>query len=201
MRVSDLRYAYPNVRIRAMPLKTEHTFRFDAAGKLDADEWLTIPRTQLREDFVLDAALADKMARHYFEIVAQSSRPMVRVINDTQGVRYVSPLGKTAMIFAEPERLVDAQRAEISWRIAGGFMLAHNVNYGGRFYLGAEWQTPDALKLYTTIRRYPPRLTNWFGINGGIAVYHRTQEIMHRRIGTKFLNDIAATLIRPGSIP
>jgi hypothetical protein len=181
-----------------MSLKTEHKFRFDAAGKLDADEWLLIPRAQLREEFVLDGALADKMARHYFEIVEQASRPMVRIVSDAQGVRYLSPLGKTAMIFADPEQIVDAQRVETSWRIAGGFMLAHNVNYGGRFYLGAEWQTPEELKLYTTIRRYPPRLTNWFGINGGVAVYQRTQRVFHERIGTRFLNDIAASIRRDG---
>ena len=103
-----------------MRLKTEHKFRFDAAGKLDADEWLIIPRAQLREEFVLDRALADKMARHYFEIVEQSSRPMVRVVSEPQRVRYLSPLGKTAMIFAEPEQIMDSQRVETSWRIAGG---------------------------------------------------------------------------------
>ena len=179
-----------------MALKVEHKYRFDVAGKLDSDDWLTIPRAELREDFVLDRALADTMAQHYFDVVKRSSGPAVKIVSDARGVRYLAPLGKTVMIFAEPERITDAQRAETSWQIAGGFMLAHGVGYGGRFYIGAEWQPNGALKLYVSMRRYPPRLINWFGVNGGISVYNRTQGVLHKRIGTSFLNDIASGVMR-----
>ncbi len=174
-----------------MSFKVEHDYRFDAAGKLDADDWLLIARAELRADFTLDAALADEMARRYFGIVARSSMIPLNIASDAQGVRYLAPFGKTALVFAEPERIVDAQRAETSWRIAGGFMLAHNVNYGGRFYIGAEWDKRGALKLYSSIRRYPPRLINWFGVTRGITVYHRTQGVMHKQTAAKFLNEIA----------
>lgn len=180
-----------------MALKVEHKYRFDAAGKLDSDDWLSIPRAELREDFVLDRALADTMAQHYFDAVKHSGGPAVKIVSDAQGVRYLAPLGKTIIIFAEPERITDAQRVETSWQIVGGFMLAHGVSYGGRFYIGAEWQPDGALKLYVTMRRYPSRLMNWFGVNGGIAVYNRTQGALHKRIGTAFLNQTAARVMRP----
>lgn len=174
-----------------MSFKVEHNYRFDAAGKLDADDWVMIPRARVRSNFVLDDAFADEMARRYFELVEQTSLIPLKIMQDAQGVRYLAPLGKTALIFAEPERIVDARRVETSWRIAGGFMLAHRVNYGGRFYLGAEWDNPDVLKLYCTIRRYPPRLINWFGVARGTAVYGRTQGLVHKQIGEKFLQALA----------
>lgn len=169
----------------------EHNYRFDGTGKLDADDWVLVPRAQLRPDLVLDDALADVMAQRYFEIVALKYRMLLKISHDTQGVRYLAPLGKTAMVFAEPERIADEQRAETSWRIAGGFMLAHGINYGGRFYIGAEWQDPGTLKLYSNIRRYPPRLINWFGVSRGIAVYHRTQGPTHKQIQETFLKEMA----------
>lgn len=176
-----------------MSFTVEHNFRFDAAGKLDADDWVLMPRRELRQGFSLDAALADEMVRRYFEIVAKAT-PFVRVTRDAQGVRYIAPLGKTAMVFAEPERIVDPQRAETSWRIAGGFLLAHRVSYGGRFYLGAEWGKEDTLRVYGAIRRYPPRWISWLGIPRGIAVYQRTQGINHKQTMEKFLNAIVPTL-------
>lgn len=179
-----------------MAFQVEHHYRFDAAGKLDADDWLFIPRAQLRQDFVLDAAFADEMVRQYFEITRRTSPLPIRIVNDVQGVRYLAPLGKTAMMFVEPERIADAQRAETSWRIAGGFLLAHRVNYGGRFYVGAEWDARDALKLYTSIRRFPPRLMNWFGIPGGIALYQRTQGAVHTQTQEKFLLTLARQITR-----
>ncbi len=182
-------------KIAAMWFKVEHSYRFDAAGKLDADDWVLIPRAQLRDDFVLDAAFADEMARRYFELVERST-PLLRVVRDAQGVRYAVPAGKTALLLADGERVVDAERAEISWRIAGGFLLAHHVNYGGRFYLGGEWTKPDALKLYTVIRRYPPRWTNWFGVALGSALYERTQGIAHKRMGETFLRALSADVSR-----
>lgn len=181
-----------------MALKVEHKYRFDAAGKLDSDDWLAIPRPDLRADFVLDSAFADTLAQHYFEVVKRSSGPAVNIVSDAAGVRYLAPLGKTVMVFSAPERIADAQRAETSWQIAGGFMLAHGVSYGGRFYIGAEWLPDGALKMYATLRRYPPRLINWFGVNGGIAVYQRTQGVLHARIGETFLNDMAKRVLRPG---
>lgn len=179
-----------DARIAIMSFKVEHNYRFDSAGKLDADDWIILPRAELRADFLLDAAFADEMVRRYFEAVAQSV-PGIRVVNDAQGVRYLVPMGKTAMVFAEPERIVDAERAETSWRIAGGFLLAHRVSYGGRFYIGAEWDKDGALKLYSTIRRYPPRLINWFGITRGPVLYHRTQGASHRQTQEKFLRATA----------
>lgn len=177
-----------------MPFTVEHNYRFDAAGKLDADDWVLVPRQQLRADFALDVALADRMAQRYFEIISGTNGGVMKVSRDTQGVRYVVPLGKTAMVFAEPERTVDNQRAETSWRIVGGFLLAHRINYGGRFYLGAEWQDPQTLKLYSSIRRYPPRLINWLGVSRGVAVYHRTQGRAHKQAQEKYLAEIAQSV-------
>ncbi|MCC7162947.1 MAG: hypothetical protein IT331_10675 [Anaerolineae bacterium] len=179
-----------------MALKVEHKYRFDAVGKLDSDDWLVIPREELRKDFLLDAALADRMVQRYFETIKRSSGPAINIISDAQGVRYLAPLGKTMIVFSEPERIADAQRAETNWQIVGGFLLAHGVSYGGRFYLGAEWLPDGALKSYVTLRRYPSRLISWFGINGGIAVYQRTQGIFHKWISETFLNDAAKQLLR-----
>lgn len=178
-----------------MPFQAEHTFRFDAQGKLDADDWLLVPRAQLRSDFALDAAFADELVRGYFDFVERASPLPIKIVNDVQGVRYLAPLNKTAMVYAEPERIVDANRVETSWRIAGGFMLAHNMSYGGRFYLGAEWQA-DALKIYSTIRRYPPRLINWFGVAGSRMIYQHTQGALHRHIGDLYLQAAAARIVR-----
>lgn len=174
-----------------MSFKVEHHCRYDAAGKVDADDWVVIPRAELRPNLQLESALADEMAKCYFDIVQKSSGWM-RVVRDAQGVRYLAPLGKTVMVFTDPERIADAQRVETSWRIAGGFMLAHRANYGGRFYIGAEWEASGALKLYSSIRRYPPRLTNWFGVARGIQVYKRTQAIIHQQTEAKFLNEMTA---------
>ena len=182
-----------NATIAAMSFQAEHSYRFDAQGKLDADDWLLIPRAHLRSDVQLDAAFADELVQRYFEMVKRTS-PFINILRDMQGVRYLTPLNKTAMLFAEPERIVDARRVETSWRIAGGFMLAHNVSYGGRFYLGAEWQSHDVLRIYSTIRRYPPRLMNWFGIARASAIYPRTQGWLHRRIGDLYLQAAAARL-------
>lgn len=177
-----------------MPFKVEHTYRFDAQDKLDADDWLLIPRAQLRPDFALDDALAQSLAQMYFEIVSHESMIPIKVAQEGSTIRLRIPSGKTALLFAEPERLVDAQRAETSWRIAGGFLLAHNVNYGGRFYLGAEWQN-DALKVYSTIRRYPPRLVTYWRGSNGIALYNMTQAKTHRQIQEKFLQQAAARIL------
>lgn len=185
------------VKIAGMSFTVQHQERFDAAGKVDADDWVLIPRSELRHDFSLDAALADEMARRYFDVVAQSTH-WVRVTRDNGGVRYIVPLGKTAIIFAEPERIVDAQRAETSWRIAGGFLLAHRVSYGGRFYLGAEWDKQDTLRVYSAIRRYPPRWINWLGVGRGAAVYRRTQGMNHRQTMEKFLGALALALVSSG---
>jgi hypothetical protein len=181
-----------DARIAAVNWAVQHAERFDAAGKLDADDWLVLPRAQLRADFELDAGLADEMARRYFEMLA-GARPLpLRVAHEAQGVTLRAPLGKTALVFAEPERTMNAQRVETSWRIAGGFLLAHHVNYGGRLYVGAEWQAENVLKLYTTIRRYPPRLVNYFGVTRGVAVYRRTQGATYQTIQEKFLRTLAA---------
>lgn len=177
-----------------MPFHVEHKYRFDTQGKLDADDWVILPRAELNSAFTLDHALAQTMVKFYFETVAQSGIVPVTIAETAQSVQLQTFLGKTAMIFAEPERIVDAQRAETSWRIAGGFLLAHRVNYGGRFYLGAEWQT-DALKLYSTIRRYPPRLIGYFGNPRGVAVYHRTQGRLHQQIQERFLRRIATSVL------
>lgn len=179
-----------------MSFKVEHNYRFDSAGKLDADDWVLVPRTALRADFALDSAFADEMARRYFELVRTTSPMPLKVVNDTRGVRYLVPVGKTAMVFSEPERSVDSKRVETSWLIAGGFMLAHHVNYGGRFYIGAEWEAGDALKLYSAIRRYPPRLLNWFGVSRGVAVYNRTQGRLHKQTMDRFLNEMASRVAR-----
>jgi hypothetical protein len=179
-----------------MSYTVQHNYRFDAQGKLDADDWLIIPRSELQAAFALDDVLAQDMARFYFQTVAQSGIVPVRIAQDAQTVQLRAPFGKTALIFADPERIVDAQRAETSWRIAGGFLLAHRVNYGGRFYLGGEWQN-DSLKIYSTIRRYPPRLAHSFGVARGIAVYHQTQGRLHKHIQEKFLRGLAAQLLSP----
>lgn len=178
-----------------MSFTVEHHYRFDAQNKLDADDWLLIPRAQLKPDFALDAALAQEMARMYFETVAQWGVVHVKVEQDAGTIRLRAPLGKTVMIFAEQEILVNAERAETSWRIAGGFLLAHRVNYGGRFYLGAEWQS-DALKLYSTIRRYPPRLAAYWGGKNGIALYNALQGKTHDQLQTRYLQRVAATLVK-----
>lgn len=182
-----------------MSFKVEHKYRFDSAGKLDADDWVLIPRAQLRAGFVLDDALADDMAERYFKIVSASSMVPLKIIQDAQGVRYLAPLNKTAILLAEPERITDAQRVETSWQITGGFLLAHRVNYGGRFYIGAEWDKPDTLKLYSSIRRYPPRLTHWLSIFGAptsVALYNRTQGFVHQQTEEKFLRAVADHLTR-----
>ena len=178
-----------------MSLTVEHNSRFDTQGKLDADDWLIIPRGALAPAFTLDDAFAEDMARVYFETVAQYGIVPVRIVQNPQTVQLYAPLGKTALIFAEPERTVDAQRAETSWRIAGGFLLAHRVNYGGRFYLGGEWQ-PDLLKLYAAVRRYTPRLLYYFGNTGGIALYRQTQGRVHQNIQQKFLLTVATQITR-----
>jgi len=170
-----------------MTFEVQHKARFDAAGKLDADDWLIIPREQLKPDFVLDAALADEMVRRFLATAAQQRVPSLRIMNDAQGVWMRAPLGKTALVLLEPERIVDAQRAETSWRIAGGFLLAHRVPYGGRLYLGGEWQPDGALKLYSTVRRYPPRLVQRFGV----GIYDRTQGLVYKQLQEKFLNEMA----------
>lgn len=177
-----------------MPFTVEHHYRFDAQGKLDADDWLTVPRARLKPQYVLDGALAQDMVHLYFETVAQWGFIHVKVAQDANTIRLRAPLGKTALIFAEQECMVNAQRAETSWRIAGGFLLAHRVNYGGRFYLGAEWQS-DALKLYSTIRRYPPRLAAYLGSKNGIALYDTLQGNTYKQIQARYLQRLAATLV------
>jgi hypothetical protein len=179
-----------------MSFDVAHNYRFDAQGKLDADDWLLLPRALLKADFALDEQLAQEMVRVYFETVAQWGLVHVKVEQDAHTIRLRAPLGKTAMVFAEQERQVNAQRAETSWRIAGGFLLAHRVSYGGRFYLGAEWQT-DALKLYSTIRRYPPRLATYLGGKNGIALYDALQGNTHKQIQAHYLQRVAATLVKP----
>jgi hypothetical protein len=174
----------------------QHKERFDAAGKLDADDWLILPHDELKSDFALDAALADEMVRCFLATVTRESILPLSLLNEPQGIRLQAPLGKTALVLWAPERIVDAQRAETSWRIAGGFLLAHRVDYGGRFYIGAEWQPDHALKLYSTIRRFPTRLINWFGIPRGIAFYHRTQGLAYERVQKKFLSEMASLVTR-----
>lgn len=177
-----------------MSFHVEHRYRFDGQGKLDADDWLAVPRAELKQDFALDDALAQEMARLYFEIVAQWGVVHARVEQDAGAICLRAPFGKTAMVFSEPERLVDAQRAETSWRIAGGFLLAHGASYGGRFYLGAEWEA-DALKLYSTIRRFPPRLVAFLRGTNGVALYNATQGRTHKQIQAKYLSSVAARLV------
>jgi hypothetical protein len=184
--ICDLRYIIRNVKIALMPLTVQHNYRFDAQGKLDADDWLLIPRSELHSAFALTDNFAQEMAQLYFDTAAQTGILPVKILHNGQTVELQTLLGKTAMLFAEQERIVDAQRAETSWRIAGGFLLAHRVNYGGRFYIGAEWQ-PDALKLYSTIRRFPPRLLGYFGNTRGVSIYHQTQGRLHKQIQEKFL--------------
>jgi hypothetical protein len=178
-----------------MSFPVEHHYRFDAAGKVDADDWLLLPRAQIPPAFVLAPALADEMASSYFRAAQETSPLPIRIEQDARGVRYTAPFGKTALVFAAPERITEQGRVEISWSITGGFLLAHGVSYGGRFYLGAEWKSDDTLKLYSAIRRYPPRLINWFGVSRGIAVYQQTQGKLHKQVGERFLNEIAAHII------
>lgn len=174
-----------------MTRQIQHKERFDAAGKLDADDWLILPPAALRKDFVLDAGLANEMASAFLTALTHASRMPLHAVMNPQGIRLQAPLGKTALVLAAPERIVDAQRAETSWRITGGFLLAHGVDYGGRFYIGAEWQPDHALKLYSTIRRYPMRLINWFGVPRGVALYDRTQGRIYTRAQEHFLNEMA----------
>lgn len=170
------------------------SYRFDAQGKLDADDWLLIPRARLAPAFVLDEAFAYKMAQLYLDTVAQWGIVKTKVVPEANTICLRAPFGKTAMVFAEAEQLVDAKRAETSWQIVGGFLLAHRVNYGGRFYVGAEW-APDALKLYSSIRRFPPRLVATFGGRNGIALFNLTQGSAHKKIQAKYLARVAAEIL------
>ncbi len=176
-----------------MSFTVEHHYRFDAQNKLDVDDWLLLPRAQLPADFALDDALAQMLMRLYLETVTRAGIIPVQVQADAHTVQLHLPLGKTAMIFAEPEVLVNAQRAETSWRIAGGFLLAHGVNYGGRFYIGAEWQAA-ALKLYSSIRRFPPRLVASLPGKNGVGLYNITQGAMHKKIQRQYLRRAAAQI-------
>lgn len=177
-----------------MPSEIQHNYRFDAAGKLDADDWLELARAELKPGFVLDRAFADAMVRCYFNTVSRYSLLPAQVIQEGQTARVCAPLGKTVVVLAAPERIVDERRAETSWQIAGGFLLAHRVTYGGRFYLGAEWQPDGALKLYSTIRRFPPRLVSALGVARGVPVYFQTQGRVQRRVQENFLGALAAQL-------
>ncbi|OQY86965.1 MAG: hypothetical protein B6D41_12720 [Chloroflexi bacterium UTCFX4] len=178
-----------------MSFPVEHHFRFDAQNKLDADDWLLIPRAQLAPHFALDETLAQELVQLYLETVAQHRLARIRVEQTDGVIRLRMPLNKVAIIFAEQETLVNAERAETSWRIAGGFLLAHRVNYGGRFYLGAEWQA-DALKLYSIIRRYPPRFVAYLGGKNGIALYDALQGRMHKQIQARYLRRAAAAIAK-----
>lgn len=171
--------------------------RFDAAGKLDADASLLIPRAELKPNLNLDPSFADEMVRCYFAHVTRDNLIPMHVQTETGKIRVRSLLGKTAFLFEDAEQLVEAERVETSWRIAGGFMLAHRVSYGGRFFIGAAIeQDSAALKLYTLLRRYTPRLINYFGVRRGTAIYRRTQGANYHRIQEKFLNDVAAQITR-----
>ncbi|MCG3142540.1 MAG: hypothetical protein HDKAJFGB_04035 [Anaerolineae bacterium] len=176
-----------------MSFTVEHHYRFDAQNKLDVDDWLLLPRAQLPADFALDDALAQMLMRLYLETVTRAGIIPVQVQADAHTVQLHLPLGKTAMIFAEPEVLVNAQRAETSWRIAGGFLLAHGVNYGGRFYIGAEWQDA-ALKLYSSIRRFPPRLVASLPGKNGVGLYNISQGVIHKKIQRQYLHRAAAQI-------
>ena len=183
-----------DAKIARMSFPVQYNERFDAQGKLDADAWLLVPRAALPAGFTLDTALADEMARCFFETVTRHSPLPLRMADQSQSVRLLAPLGKTALVLADAERIVDAARAETSWRIAGGFVLAHGVNYGGRFYLGAEWQADGACKLYSTVRRFPPRLVAYFSLARGIALYRRTQGATLRRLQERYLQAVVAML-------
>jgi hypothetical protein len=170
----------------------QHAVRFDPGGKLDADDWLVVPRERVRADLSLNSDLAGELVRLYTSAVGRRSLLPVRVVMEAGCIRLQAPLGKTAMLLVEPEWLLDDKRAETSWRIAGGFMLAHRVNYGGRFYLGVEWQDDNGLRVYSATRRFPPRLVDYLGVPRGIAVYHRTQGRSYKRVQEEFLKDVAA---------
>lgn len=176
-----------------MDNQVEHKLRFDAAGKLDADASLMVPRAGLRHDFAADGALADDIVRRYFEAVIRGSRVPLTLENGPQGVRLRAPLGKTALVLAEPERIVEEKRVETSWRIAGGYLLAPGVSYGGRLYVGAEW-VDGGLKLYSSVRRFPPRLVSWLGLRRGVGVYERWQAPHDRRVHERFLQAVARGL-------
>jgi len=189
-----LRYRNRNAKIARMTFPVQHTERIDAQGKIDADDWLIIPPSDLGDRVPVDAALADRMAQLFFGTVSRASSVPLRVNDTAQAVHVLAPMGKTALILADPQRILDAQRAETSWSITGGFLLAHGVNYGGRFYLGAEKQGDGSLKLYSTLRRFPPRLAPYISVPRGIALYKRTQGATIQRIQTRFLQEMAAHL-------
>lgn len=182
-------------RRRKLMNSIESNDRFDEAGKLDADDWLCLPRAQLKPTFALDAALAHEMAQLHFDFVRRMARLPVKVEDEPDGLRLRAPLGKTLLLLREAELIADGTRAETSWRIAGGFVLAHRVHYGGRFYIGAEWMDDGAtLKLYVSIRRYPPRLISYFGVPRGVAVYQRTQGRAYHQIEQAYLRELARRL-------
>lgn len=171
--------------------------RFDAAGKLDADASLLLPRVELKPDLKLDASFADEMVRCYFAHVTRDNLIPMQVQTETGKIRVRSLLGKTAFLFEDGEQLIEAERVETSWRIAGGFMLAHRVTYGGRFFIGAHFEAGgSSLVLYTLIRRYTPRLVTYFGVARGTAIYQRTQGANYRVVQEKFLCDLAAQIKR-----
>lgn len=177
-----------------MTFPVQHSERIDAQGRLDADDWVILPPGQLQGRGKPDAALAEEMARLYFETVRRASAIPLHIERQAQAVHILAPLGKTALILADPEQTVDDRRAETSWSIAGGFLLAHKVNYGGRFYLGAEAQSDGGIKLYSILRRFPPRLTPYIGIPRGFALYRRIPGSTIRGIQTQFLQVLAARL-------
>lgn len=178
-----------------------HHYRFDSAGKLDADDWLLVPRSELKADMELSPAFEENMRRRYLAHAERDSVIPTTVAAEADRIRLKSLLGKTALLLEDCERLVEANRVETSWRIAGGFMLAHRVTYGGRLFIGAAFEPGDpSLKLYARIRRFTPRLVNYLGARRGAAVYQRTLGAAQRRMHERFLRELAANLAGPAPL-
>jgi len=180
-----------------MAFSINHQLHFDARGRLDAEHSLAIPRTELRDDFNLDAAFLEKMVRDYFDTVRRINVFLYNPEFRGEEVFVHTPLRSDVLVFQKPKRGINDQKVEMSWEITGGFMRAQNVPDGGRFIIGAAWNDGGkTLTLYSKLDRYATRLIEWFGSSAGISIYKLTQGVSHSFILTQYLRAEARQICR-----
>jgi len=171
------------------------TTRFDDNKRLFSEQRLNIPRNRLKPDFSLDTTLAYHLTAQYFTVLERSSRPLVKVEVDQQGIQVNVRGTGTALRFGVGEPEVTETRAAIHWPIIGGRALARDADNGGTYTIGAEWdERRENLILFSRVENYPPTIT---GLNAPPlrrVLYALTQKPSHRFFTHRFLTEAARDL-------
>jgi hypothetical protein len=129
------------------------------------------------------AAWLDGLGPRYWLCVEQAFRGLLRVRVERGSVAVVPAVAPLRLMrFAEEERVLAADFAQVRWRICDGLLVARAGRDRGRLTIEARRAAPDRVLVRVVVEGFHPRLP--------APVYSPTQLRAHEAVGRRFLRSL-----------